>query len=86
MQPNLSYPFVKCEVTGQIRPGYALCVHLAGDPTDGFPFEIGDMKAPTKKSLGVIICKICMNRANAALVVCCGPCVEAGLLKGMAQA
>lgn len=77
-----TYPLIKCDVTGELQPGYALCPHLAEDVT----LQVGDMAAPTKKSMGVIVCRFCVGRSNVALVVCCGPCVEAGLLKGMAQA
>lgn len=78
------YPMVRCAVTGEVQPGYALCPHLANDVT----LSIGDMTAPTKFSMGVIVCTRCTapGAAGVALVVCCGPCVEADLLKGLAQA
>jgi hypothetical protein len=80
---KITYPFVRCEVTGQIQPGYAICTHLAIDGS----LPIADMTAPTKKSLGVIVCHIC-NRAGATvpLVICCGLCTEAGLLKAAHEA
>ena len=80
---RIPYPFVRCEVTGGIAPGYALCAHLAADGS----IPIGDLTAPTKKSLGVIVCSVC-NRAGACvpLVICCGPCLEAGLLRAAAEA
>ncbi|MGH9501676.1 MAG: hypothetical protein ACRD20_02365 [Terriglobales bacterium] len=80
----MSYPYVRCEVTGRIQPGYALCVHLAANDT----MPIGEVKAPTKKSLGVIVCAACSAKAlpGLALVVCCAPCVESGLLRTAGEA
>ncbi len=75
---RITYPFVRCEISGEIKPGYAVCAHLASDAR----VPIADMKAPTKKSMGVIVCELC-NRPDRhiPLIICCGPCVEAGLLK-----
>jgi hypothetical protein len=80
---KITYPYVRCEVTGDIKPGYAICTHLATDSL----LPIADVTAPTKKSLGVIICPLC-NRpeATVALVICCGPCIEAGLLRSAHEA
>ncbi len=81
---RVRYPYIRCEETGEVKPGYALCPHLAMD----ISLPIGDVTAATKRSMGVMVCQNCaMQRmATIPLILCCGRCIEDALLQRSAMA
>lgn len=66
------YPLVECTKTGTVKPGYAVCVHLASGETQ----DVGEVESPNPHKLGLMLCAVCAAAGDGSLLACCADCTE----------
>jgi hypothetical protein len=73
------FPFMTCDFTGSVRPGYAVCHHVIR----GVP--VAELRPATDDEMGVACCMVCarlgMNAAPETVTgrefeLVCADCVE----------
>lgn len=74
------YPLIRCEFTGKVRPGYAVCPHVIEGAE---PYEIA---VPKLHELGRMVCANCLEADSMFLPLWCADCAEKEFLPRMAQA